>query len=294
MTAGALTKPRFVLGQALKRLRIQSRKTLDEVAAVTGKSRARMINILDGRGTLTAQELDTLLDFFHVAGDVRIELQALGAEARKRPRPRPHTDMLPGTFEHLADLESIATEISCYEPVVIPGLLQIERYVEEIMAAGDGIWWASSDREIAHRIAFRLERQKRVMDCSSRRFRFVISEEALLTQVGGPATMATQLATIVSIMDDPNISVRVLPKYSRHNLSLGAGLTLLRFDATSSPPAVAMLPVLYGPSIYLDDPEETGRLSSAFGKIEELAMGQDASRQLIAGLAERPISGSGT
>lgn len=52
MAAGVLTVSRLSLGQALKRLRIESGKTLDEAADVIGKSRARLINVLGGKGTL--------------------------------------------------------------------------------------------------------------------------------------------------------------------------------------------------------------------------------------------------
>ena len=72
MAAGVLTVPRLFLGEALKRLRAESRKTLDETAAAIGKSRARLINVLDGKGTLTVDELARLLDF-------------LGARASQKP-----------------------------------------------------------------------------------------------------------------------------------------------------------------------------------------------------------------
>ena len=125
MAAGVLTVPRLFLGEALKRLRAESRKTLDETAAAIGKSRARLINVLDGKGTLTVDELARLLDFLGARASQKPGLLALGAEARKRPTRRPYTDLLPSAYERITDLQSMANEIDWSERGVIPGLLRM-------------------------------------------------------------------------------------------------------------------------------------------------------------------------
>src|SRR5690242_8541352 len=134
MAAGVLTVPRLFLGEALKRLRRESGKTLDETASAIGKSRARLINVLEGKGTLTAEELDNLLTFLDTTPKQKAELLKLGTEARKRPTRRPYTDLLPSPYERIADLQSMATEICWYERGVIPGLLQIPEYFEAVTA----------------------------------------------------------------------------------------------------------------------------------------------------------------
>jgi transcriptional regulator with XRE-family HTH domain len=284
MAAGVLTLPRLLLGEALKKLRTDSGKTLDEVAAVIGKSRARLINILDGKGTLTAKELERLLDFLHVGTAQKRKLLALGVEARQRPSRRPYSDLLPTTFERLADLESMATEICYYERGVIPGPLQTPEYIEAIMADGDGIWWDSSWEERHKRLLFRLGRQKLIMDDPGKTLRFVVTEDSLTTEVGGPEIMTSQLMYLLSLVERPNIHVRVLPTSVRHNPSPSAGFTLLRLGAERRP--VGMLQVVYGPSLYLDNPVDAERLSRAFTRVEELATSEDGSRQLIARLAK--------
>jgi transcriptional regulator with XRE-family HTH domain len=285
MAAGVLTVPRWFLGEALKRLRTESGKTIDELAEAIGKSRARLINVLDGRGTLAADELAKLLDVLGADGQQTIELLALGCKARRRPSPRPYTDLLPHAFERLPDLEAIATEIYCYERGVVPGLLQTPEYIEAIVADAEGIWWEPSFHERNKRIMFRLARQKMIMEDQRKVLRFVVSEDALLTVVGGTDTMVAQLEYIRSLVDRPNIHLRILAPTVAHNPSPSAGLELLRLGADQR--LVGMLPVLYGPSTYIDDPIATSRLSCAFSRIEDLAMSADASREHIAGLVER-------
>jgi transcriptional regulator with XRE-family HTH domain len=287
MAAGVLTMSRLLLGEELKRLRADSGKTLDDLAAVIDKSRARLINVLDGRGTLTAQELGKLLDFLGAPENQRTKLLNLGAEARKRPSPRPYSELLPESYERLADRESIATEICYYERGIIPGLLQTPEYIEAIVADADGIWWEPSFDERHNRILFRLERQRLVMEDSEKTLRFVLTEDALLTQMEYKSNfkiMTAQLRHILSVVDRPNVHVRVLSPTVVHNPLPGAGLTLMRLGAERRP--IGMLPVAYGPSICIDDPVDTGRLSCAFDKIEQLAMSADASKQLIEDLAK--------
>src|SRR5919198_1204602 len=75
----------------------------------------------------------------------------LGTEARTRATKRPYTDLLPGAYERLADLESMATEMWRYERSTVPALLQIPEYIEAQMIAADGIYWQSSWEERRNR-----------------------------------------------------------------------------------------------------------------------------------------------
>jgi hypothetical protein len=85
----------------LKRLRSESGRKIDDLAASIGKSRGRLINVLDGKGTLSVEELEQLLDLLDAQPKQKRELLALGAEARKRPTRRPYTDLLPRSYEQL-------------------------------------------------------------------------------------------------------------------------------------------------------------------------------------------------
>ena len=58
MAEAVQTIPRVFLGEALKQLRADSGKTLDDAAKAAGKDRARLIKVLEGKATLTADELD--------------------------------------------------------------------------------------------------------------------------------------------------------------------------------------------------------------------------------------------
>lgn len=284
MAAGVLTVPRLFLGEALKRLRAESRKTLDETAAAIGKSRARLINVLDGKGTLTVDELARLLDFLGARASQKPGLLALGAEARKRPTRRPYTDLLPSAYERITDLQSMATEIDWYERGVIPGLLQTPEYFEAIARDTEGIWWGPSGDQRRNWVTFHLERQRAILTARpAKTMRFVITDDALHTKVGDGATMRRQLQRLLSLLDErPGLTIQVLSATASHNPAPSAGMILLRLGAPLHP--IGFLPVAYGPSTYLDGPDDTARLARAFARVRELASSPDESRALIAEL----------
>jgi transcriptional regulator with XRE-family HTH domain len=281
------TVPRLFLGEALKQLRAESGRTIDELAADLGKDRTRLIRVFEGKGTLAVDELGQLLDLLGAAQKQRRELLALGAEARKRPSRRPYTDLLPRGYERLADLESMATKIWSYEPGVIPGLVQIPEYIEAMMTDGDGIWWESSWEERRNRINFRLERQKLMMAADApKSLHFIITDTALRTEVGGPDTMHRQLEHLLWVVDErPNTTIQVLAATTPHNPAPAGGLMLLQLGEALRP--VGYLPAIYGPGTYFDEPIDTARLSRAFGRLEGLAASTDKSRKVIADLVTR-------
>ncbi|GAA1984435.1 helix-turn-helix transcriptional regulator [Amycolatopsis minnesotensis] len=280
------TVPRLFLGEALRRLRAESGKTLDEAAAATGRNRIQLIRVIDGKGTITADELEQLLDFFGATPKQKRELLALGVEARKRASRRPYTDLLPGAYERFTDLESMASEIWRYEVGEIPALLQIPEYIEAQMMMADGVWWQSSWEERRNRITFRLERQKLVMEAEQpKAIRFIITDDALRTPIGGTGIMTRQLEHILRVIDEhPNVTVQVLSATEPQNPARSGGLILLHFGELLRP--VGFLPVVYGPSTYFDEPEDTGPLMRVFGKLEGLALSPDESRRLVADLVK--------
>ncbi|HEY0806596.1 MAG TPA: helix-turn-helix transcriptional regulator, partial [Pseudonocardiaceae bacterium] len=228
------TVPRLFLGEALKQLRAESGRTIDELATDLGKDRARLSRVFEGKGTLSVDELGQLLDLLGAPQAQRRELLALGAEARKRPSRRPYTDLLPRAYERLADLESMATRIWSYEPGIIPGLIQIPEYIEAMMTDGDGIWWESSWEERRNRINFRLERQKLMLAAQPpKSLHFIVTDTALRTEVGGPETMRRQLTHLLWVIDtQSNVTIQILSATASHNPTPACGLMILHLGDT--------------------------------------------------------------
>jgi transcriptional regulator with XRE-family HTH domain len=273
------TFERRQLGLTLRRLREQAGASQQAAAGRIGKARTQIVELEDGRATVTPDDLAKLLDFYEVTGDDRETALELGALARARQKKRAYTDLLPGSFQRFADLEENATEINCYEFGIIPGLLQSVGYVRATIDDGDGIWWEPSNAELQERIAFRLDRQAKTLE-SDKKLHFVITEDAVCGAVGTPEVMRDQRRHILKLLEsNKNLTVQVLRTETYGNPARGAGLTVLHFGEKGTP--VGFSTVVFGPSTYFDQEPDTTALLRGFRRVRELALGPEDSVRFI-------------
>lgn len=281
------TFERRQLGLTLRRLRDQAGKPQQAVADVLGKTRTRIVQLEDGTANISQEDLERLLDFLDVTGDERETVIELANHARKRQKRRVYVDQLPDAYQRWADLEASASEINCYETGVIPGLLQSESYMRAILSEGEGFWWDASDDggdQGADRLAYRMERQRRVLESAGGRLlRFVITEDALRASMGAPEVMREQLRHLLDLgRSHQDLTLRVLANDAFGNPIRGQGLWCFGFGDRGA--SVCYSPSVLGPSTYYDREVDTANLFRAFYRVWELALSRTASRRLIEGL----------
>ncbi|PSK97051.1 transcriptional regulator with XRE-family HTH domain [Murinocardiopsis flavida] len=113
---------------------------------------------------------------------------------------------VPAWFRKIAVLEQQATEISEYQPMVVPGLLQTESYAHAVVSGGA----LSEARDVAAVVRSRLERHGRLR--SDVLLRFVISESVLRSVKGVADVMVEQMTALL----DASARVSVLPATDNH------------------------------------------------------------------------------
>jgi uncharacterized protein DUF5753/helix-turn-helix protein len=292
MAIGVQTVPRVLLGEALKQLRSDAGVTLDVAAKVVGKDRPRLVKVLDGVATLSTEELEALVDFLGAEEPLRAEILALGIQARKRATPSPYMDLAPGSFRRLAWLEAIATDIWDYQKGIYPLPIQSPEYGEAVLGAAEGIWWDETGNVKANLLAFRRERQKQIFDADPpKRIEILFTDDALFAEVGGPDVTRNQIAHVLDLIGRwSNLTVRVVPMTARDNPAQFGNLKMLRFGDVLRP--IGFLPVVYGPSVYLDKTEDTERILRAFNRLRDLALSPAKTRALLeTRLKENPGEG---
>jgi Domain of unknown function (DUF5753) len=104
----------------------------------------------------------------------------------------------------IAELERSAHAIRIFQPVMVPGLLQVADYARRVMAM---TYTGGPDIEAA--LAVRMRRQDILFD-QGKQFEFIITEGALRWRPG-PADMRHQLDRLLSIASLPNITLAVVP-----------------------------------------------------------------------------------
>jgi hypothetical protein len=121
--------------------------------------------------------------------------------------------------------EAEAHTLRIWQPLIIPGLLQVAEYARALfLAAG------ADDAKADELVAVRLERQGIFDRAEPPDVITVLDESALHRLVGSPAIMCEQLTHIAALAERPNVSVEVVPSSTGANAGLGGGFQLASSD----------------------------------------------------------------
>src|SRR5262249_10672492 len=116
----------------------------------------------------------------------------------------------PATLE-LMQLETGATAIRYFHPVLIPGLLQTPAYATTIFTSSAG-WMDIVDESAAKvRMEARLRRRERVLSRPNPPDYLALLDESVLHRVvGGPEVMSEQLHGLLRVIHNGHVWIRIL------------------------------------------------------------------------------------
>lgn len=162
--------------------------------------------------------------------------------------------------------ESTAASSSSYDPLVVPGLLQTEEYVEALI--GPGTPWLVQVR------------MKRQLALRNRPFEFFIHEQALRLPVGGNRVMHEQLLKLALVAEQPAISIRLVPIALGAQSMFGGEFVIFRYDR-------------HDPLVYLDhevaglflDGERVSAWVDRLAAISAAALSEGESTKMLAAMA---------
>ncbi|MEV0725142.1 DUF5753 domain-containing protein [Micromonospora purpureochromogenes] len=126
-------------------------------------------------------------------------------------------------FRPWAELEQDATSIRSYQPLVVPGLMQIEDYARAVLRAG-----GLSLNEVERIAAGRMERQAILDRDPPPQLVFVIDEAVLCRRAGGHAVTARQLTYPALAAEREHVQVRVIPADGPWHAGLAGPFMLAR------------------------------------------------------------------
>ena len=196
------------LGEALRALRAHAGLSGEQLAKRLGISQSRVSRIELGQQVAPAELVRRWAEVTGAPEKRCAELvgwaESVGSEAVawRAGMGRGLARLQRGSRE----LEESAATIRSFEPVLVPGLLQVPEYTRRIFAAGNP---QHSSSEIAAAVAARMDRQLRLYEGTAR-FEFVITEAALRWRVGPPHVMLAQLDRITAIAGLDSVDVRVI------------------------------------------------------------------------------------
>ncbi len=194
------------------RLRQRREQLGIEVRAITEElkfTRNYWSAVENDRKILTPEKLATLLTIFEFDEDEKQELMELREAAKERGWWTRYSALFSEQVFRYYGLEHGAQAIRTYDSLLIPGLLQSEAYARALMSADVTV----RPVEVDERVQFRMRRQERLGGDEPLHLTAVLSQAALLQQIGGPDVLHDQLMYLVKLIEEhpATIDVRIVP-----------------------------------------------------------------------------------
>lgn len=188
---------------------------------------------------------------------------------------------VPAWLGHLATLEQGASRILTYQPVVVPGLLQTERYAEAVERAEP-----VSESTALSRVRARLLRQAVLFrDPDPLCLSVLLDESVLYRPAGSAQVMYYQLRHLATLSERPTIEVRVVP-LTAGVFSAAWGSFQVLTSPGSSEPYIACVMDGVG-AHYLERPGDVEAHVRLFGRLTAVALSPAKSRDLLNNALER-------
>lgn len=215
-----------------------------------------------------------LLDLLEVDGEEREKLIELRALAKAHGWWDEYAGLFNAEQTRLWGLEYGAEEISSFESLLIPGLLQTEDYARSLIAGDQAM---VRRPEVRRRVQARMKRQERIGGDDPVRLNAVISEAALHQQIGGIDTLRAQLEHLVKVITTyDTIEVLILPFTSPNGAGAGgASFHILDFPGDQATPLGWHESAVVAEVI--EDPAKLETLAAAFGSAAQASLSSEES-----------------
>jgi len=276
--AGSPSMRRRRLAAELRRLRTDTRLTVEDVAGRLQWPASKVSRIENRQVGVSPLDLRKLLDLYLVEEQTfRDQLLEMGRRATERGWWQSYTGLLPA-LGNLIGLEAEAATIRTYEPELVPGLLQTADYARAVIRAGHP---TNTMEEIDRRVEIRLERQEVLTrtDPPPPKVGVVLNEGVLARRVGNAEIMRAQLEHLTRGRDRANVVIQVLPFSGGEHPAMVGPFSMLTFLDPADPGVVNVENVLG--ALALEQPEEIRAYEEVWSALQAKAVSPDDSRAVI-------------
>jgi transcriptional regulator with XRE-family HTH domain len=197
------------LRSELRRARLDSGLTQEQVAQAMDWSLSKLIRIENGSVGISTNDLKAILQHYKITDEEHTaELLALSRASRERSWWSTYRDSLPKKLIQLIEYENAAYVSRHYEDLVFPGLLQTQDYMR---VSSHQLAPTMSAPAVETEIEVRLKRQELLKRSDAPLLFFIIDEAVVRRVVGGAEVMRPQIQRLIDAADLPNVTVEVVP-----------------------------------------------------------------------------------
>jgi transcriptional regulator with XRE-family HTH domain len=250
-------------------------KTIPEAL---GFSRNYWSAVENERRVLAADKLVKLMELLEFDDDEQRELLELRDAAKERGWWTRYSGLFSTELQRFFGLEHGAQGIRTYESLIIPGLLQTEDYARAMMSADMTV----RQVEVEQRVGVRMSRQERLGGEEPLHLTAIISQAALLQQIGGPGVLRGQLAHLANMIEEhpDTLEVLVIPFTATACGLFGAG-TFHLIDFVSPRLSTLAWQETVTTQGIIDEPTQVRDLSMTYGEALRSTMNAQDSLSLI-------------
>ena len=220
----------------LRALRLNSGRSVIEVAARLGWPPSRITQIEHGETPVSPGELVALLDAYGVNNRADVEALLNLARAASERIWWDNNKHLPEAYIELISAEADAARITHFHPIFIPGLLQTSAYATAITVATTLKEAPAGMTEAL--VDARMRRQHDILTAQSVEICALVDENALYRRVGSEATMRQQLDHLAALINHDQITLAIIPRSVESHPGLLGAFMVLEYDDQDNEPVV--------------------------------------------------------
>ena len=269
---------RHRLIRAVRRAREEAGLTLKQVADALDWSESKLIRIEKGVVGISVTDLRALLAYYGLRDSGHVDRLIGMARSARRARTawaEFETALSPDFLLFLGYEESAAAMLH-FNPLLVPGLLQVEDYSRAVLGGA----YVAPATHVDEKLRARRRRQQRLDAPNPPQVDVVLDEAVIRRAVGGREVMAGQLRHLAEVSDRPHVSLRVVPFSAGLHPGLGGPFVILEFEDPAADPVLHLETA--GADVTLrDQPAAVEPYRETFGRLQELALDPVASRAFI-------------
>ncbi|GAA2282502.1 helix-turn-helix transcriptional regulator [Actinomadura sp. NPDC048955] len=266
----------------LRRAREAAELTQEQAAKALEWSLSKIIRIEGGMVRVAVSDVRVMLQQYGVPSERYDEFLGLARAARETAWWSAYRRVLSPQMAELIGFESAAGACREFDPLLVPGLLQISAYAKEILSNLRG---EDAPEQISELVEVRLRRQEIFEGDAPPRFYFVIDEAAIRRLVGGAAVMRAQLSHLLEMAKRPNVTIEIVPLDRGAHPGLSGPFKLLEF-VEAEDDDVLYLEGAQGELIGRDYREDIVRYREKFEVLRRISLGPEGSAVLLNTVAE--------
>ncbi|MEU6190596.1 helix-turn-helix transcriptional regulator [Nocardia sp. NPDC047038] len=285
------TLPRRQLGRALREAREGAGFTLERAAQLMEMGKTSVGRIEKGQNDkVKLRDVEAFGKLYGLGSERIEELKTLAQQTATKGWWHASHHLIAPVFKTYLGLESGVSDLSVYQSMIIPGLLQVGDYarcIERPYYADD------TQEELERRVLLRLRRATIL----TRKYSpvaadFVVHESVLHTVVGSNAVMSAQARHMADMSTLPNVTLRILPFSAGFPVDEGPvqPYIILNFPLSSrefgTEPPVVYAETFTG-SMFFEDSIDVKRYREIHGALQRAALDEKTSRDLLRQVARR-------